>query len=119
MASGQNDSASPASAMPRPATTNEAERSAASAATATGERIWAEFIRAGIISLTMLAVHSDRHWPFGLSSPPPGGWAAHAGELGSIGQWHPQLEKWLTWIQTPGEAEPTLWMFADDELEPA
>jgi hypothetical protein len=40
-------------------------------------------------------------------------------ELGTVDGWHPQLSEWMVWIQTPGEPEPTLWMFGDDELEPA
>jgi len=41
------------------------------------------------------------------------------GEVGTIDYWHPQFEEWMVWIQTPGEPEPTLWMFGEDELEPA
>jgi hypothetical protein len=41
------------------------------------------------------------------------------GEVGKISEWHPELKEWMVWIPTPGEREPYLWMFADDELEPA
>ena len=41
------------------------------------------------------------------------------GTVGKISEWHPQIEEWLVWIQPPGEPDPTLWMFADDELEAA
>ena len=41
------------------------------------------------------------------------------GQVGTVDCWHPQMAEWMVWIQTPGEPEPTLWMFDDTELVPA
>ena len=39
------------------------------------------------------------------------------GSAGTVSGWHPDYDEWIVWILTPGEEEPTLWMFSDDELE--
>jgi hypothetical protein len=39
------------------------------------------------------------------------------GEVGEVHSWDPESAQWMVWVQHPYDAEPTLWMFGDGELE--